>query len=46
LLTLAAHIGFGVALGILVQRFLKDEDRGWLLPFVLGRSRQNVSAVG
>jgi len=46
LLTLAAHIGFGVALGILVQRFLKDEDSGWLLSFVLGRSRKDAGTAG
>lgn len=38
LLTLVAHIGCGVALGLLVQKFLKDEDRGWLLPFIRGES--------
>lgn len=36
LLTLAAHIAFGVALGILVQNFLKDEDRGGFLVFLKG----------
>ncbi len=46
LLTLAAHIGFGVALGILVQRFLSEEDRGWLLSFVLGRSRKDAGTAG
>lgn len=36
LLTLAAHIAFGVILGILAQYFLKDEDRGGLLRFIRG----------
>ncbi len=36
LLTLAAHIAFGVTLGILVQYFLKDGDRGGLPSFVKG----------
>lgn len=30
LLTLLAHVFFGVTLGFLVQHFLKDEDRFWL----------------
>ncbi len=30
LLTLVAHVVFGVTLGLLVQHFLKDEDRSWL----------------
>jgi hypothetical protein len=37
LLTLVAHVTYGIALGLLIQRFLKDEDRSWLVPFVLGR---------
>ena len=36
LLTLAAHVAFGVALGFLVQYFLKDEDRGGLFKFLAG----------
>ena len=38
LLSLAAHVVFGIALGLLVQAFLKEDDRGWLVPFVLGRA--------
>jgi len=34
LLTLAAHLAFGVALGLLVQHFLRDEDRGGFLAFL------------
>ncbi len=30
LLTLTAHVVFGVVLGLLVQHFLKNEDRSWL----------------
>jgi hypothetical protein len=37
LLTLVAHLLFGLTLGILVQHFLSDADRGWLVPFLLGR---------
>jgi hypothetical protein len=37
LLTLVAHILFGVALGLLIQTFLKEENHTWLVPFVLGR---------
>lgn len=29
LLTLVAHVLFGIALGLLVQHFLRDEDRPW-----------------
>ncbi len=37
LLTLVAHVAFGLALGLFVQQFLREEDRGWLIPFLLGR---------
>ncbi len=37
LLTLIAHVVFGVTLGILAQHFLTDEDGDWLVPFLLGR---------
>jgi len=36
LLTFTAHVAFGLTLGILAQHFLRDEDRGWLLPFLRG----------
>ena len=38
LLTLVAHVAFGVALGLLVQTFLQDVDRGWLWHFLSGAS--------
>jgi hypothetical protein len=38
ILTLVAHLFFGVALGLLVQHFLKDEDRGGLFSFMRGAS--------
>ncbi len=38
LLTLVAHIAFGITLGLLTQHFLRDEDRGGLLPFLQGPS--------
>lgn len=38
LITFVAHVAFGIPLGLLVQHFLKDEDRDWLLPFVKGRA--------
>lgn len=37
LLTFVAHIFFGVAMGLLIQTFLRDEDRSWLIPFLRGR---------
>lgn len=39
LLTFVAHIFFGMAMGLLIQTFLRDEDSDWLLPFLLGRPR-------
>lgn len=38
LVTTVAHLLFGLTLGPLIQHFLKDEDRGWLLPFLLGKT--------
>ncbi len=37
LLTLVAHIVFGITMGVLIQHFLTADDRSWLVPFVLGR---------
>ena len=36
LLTFVAHIAFGITLGLLVQQFLRDDDRGGLLRFLQG----------
>lgn len=36
LITLVAHIAFGISLGILTHRFLKDEDQGHLFRFLKG----------
>ena len=36
--TLVAHIAFGIILGIGVQYFLKERDRGWFAPFLLGKT--------
>ena len=36
LVTLVAHIAFGIVLGLLVQHFLSDEDRGGLFTFLKG----------
>jgi hypothetical protein len=41
LLTLAAHIAFGITLGILTQFFLKPADTGGLLAFIRGDSNGN-----
>jgi len=38
ILTLVAHIVFGVVMGVLIQHFLTDEDRDWLVPFARGRA--------
>ena len=38
ILTLVAHVFFGVTLGLLVQHFLKDQDRGGLTTFIRGRA--------
>lgn len=39
LVTFVAHLFYGVALGLLVQHFLRAEDRTWLWPFLWGRTR-------
>lgn len=39
LVTLVAHVAFGITLGLLVQHFLREEDRGWLLRFLQGPRR-------
>jgi hypothetical protein len=36
-LTFLAHVVFGIALGLLIQHFLKDEDSAWLWPFLKGQ---------
>lgn len=38
ILTLVAHLFFGVTLGLLVQHFLADEDRGGLFRFIRGET--------
>ena len=38
-LTFVAHVVLGIAMGLLIQHFLTDEDRGWLVPFLVGRKR-------
>ncbi|MFQ5890467.1 MAG: hypothetical protein ACE5JR_10505 [Gemmatimonadota bacterium] len=45
LLTLVAHLFFGVALGLLAQHFLTDEDRDWLVPFLFGGGSRRPPAV-
>lgn len=34
LITLLAHIGFGIVLGFGVQYFLKEEDKRWFIPYL------------
>ncbi len=46
LLTLVAHLLFGVTLGILVQHFLTGGDRAWLVPFLLGRHASRIEVPG
>lgn len=41
LITLIAHVLFGIAMGLLVQHFLTDEDQGWLYPFLTGNPSQS-----
>ena len=43
LITLVAHIAFGVTLGLLVQHFLKEKDRGGLLTFLKGQRHDGSS---
>ncbi len=42
LLTLVAHVVFGIAMGLLIQHFLTDENRAWLVPFLLGRPKRQL----
>ncbi len=44
LLTLVAHVVLGIAMGLLIQHFLTDEDRGWPLPFLVGRKQPGSRA--
>lgn len=46
LITLAAHVVFGLALGPLVEVRLTDADRGSLVPFILGRRAPQAAAEG
>ncbi|ETW92164.1 MAG: hypothetical protein ETSY2_54305 [Candidatus Entotheonella gemina] len=43
LVTLVAHVAFGIALGVIAQALLKDEDRGGLLRFLQGHRIATVS---
>lgn len=43
LITLAAHIAFGIILGIGVQYFLKAEDRRWFWPFLLNKNQGELN---
>lgn len=36
LVTLVAHVLAGLAVGLLTEHFLTEEDRAWLLPFLMG----------
>lgn len=38
LVTLSAHLLAGLTVGLLTELWLSVEDRGWLLPFLLGRT--------
>lgn len=43
LLTLVAHVVLGIAMGLLIQHFLTDADRAWLVPFLMGRLKATAS---
>ncbi len=45
LLTFVAHIAFGVAMGLLIQHFLSDEDRGGLSQFLVGARVTGTAAA-
>lgn len=38
LVTTVAHVLFGLTMGPLINHFLKEEDRGWLIPFLIGKT--------
>ncbi|MCC7338405.1 MAG: hypothetical protein IT422_25210 [Pirellulaceae bacterium] len=44
LITFVAHVFFGEPLGLLIQHFQTDEDRDWLIPFLLKRRSGNGEA--
>lgn len=44
LLTLTAHIVFGIAMGLVAQLFLKDDDRGGFFSFLVGVGGAESSA--
>lgn len=46
LITLAGHWLFAIVLGLLVQMFLTEDDRSWLVPFLLGASRTEPTRTG
>lgn len=39
LVTLVAHIFFALTFGLLIQHFLKEEDKGWLWTFLVKKSQ-------
>jgi hypothetical protein len=45
-LTFVAHIVFGIALGLLIQHFLREEDSAWLWPFLKGQRDESRVAPG
>ena len=40
LITLVAHVFSGLAMGLLVEQFLTEKDRAWLLPFLMSRQQK------
>jgi hypothetical protein len=46
LVTLVAHVLTGLTVGLLTELWLTDEDRGWLLPFLFGRSGTSPGTAG
>lgn len=40
LVTLVAHVLTGLTVGLLTELWLTNDDRSWLLPFLLGRSTE------
>ncbi|MGH7557892.1 MAG: hypothetical protein ACREMD_09015, partial [Gemmatimonadota bacterium] len=45
LVTLVAHVFFGVTLGLVVEHFLDPADRRWLVPFLLGHGTEGHEAT-
>lgn len=45
IVTLIAHIFFGTTLGLLIQHFLKEDNKGWLWKFLVQKSQKHEQSI-